>query len=294
MQGIPAIVVHGGAGKRVPELEDEQSAGVRAAADCGWAVLAAGGWCLDAVIEAVAAMESSPVFNAGVGSVLNAEGAVEMDASLMEGTGLTAAAVGAVPGVRHPIRLARAVREHSPHVLLVGPAALARAADWGVELCAPEVLITPRQRERWLRAAEEGGGTVGAVAVDVRGRVAAATSTGGMLRKWSGRVGDSAVIGAGTYADDRCGAASATGHGEAILRTALARGATALLLSGLSPLRAARQAVEELGRRTGCEAGIILVDAFGRCGWACNAERMCVGWRAGSAAGTQTAVGGGQ
>lgn len=282
----PAIVAHGGAGRAVSETSAARLAAVRTATERGWECLAAGGTALDAVVAAVVEMESDPALNAGLGSVLNGDGAVEMDASLMNGRDLAAGAVAAVSAVRHPILLARAILEHGRHVFLVGEAAHARAREWGLETCEPGELVTPRQRRRWLErpAAGGDGGTVGAVAVDAHGSVAAATSTGGMFGKWPGRVGDSAVIGAGTYADDRSGAASATGHGEAIIRVTLSRLATLRLEDGGAPERAAASAIRDLARRIDGEAGLVLVDPHGRVGWASNAESMPLAWRNGDAA----------
>src|SRR5215470_2678510 len=213
----PAILVHGGAGRRVPEIEAQAMAGCAAAAAVGWAVLTRGGDALDAVIAAVTALEDHPAFNAGIGSCLTDGGSVEMDASVMDGRSRTGAGVALITSVRNPIRLAHAVLLDGRHALLAGAGAEAFARRSGLPTAPPESFITPRQRQRWVRRQEAQTGTVGAVAVDSGGHVAAATSTGGLLGKLSGRIGDSAVLGAGTYADDRAGAASATGHGETIL-----------------------------------------------------------------------------
>lgn len=271
----PIIIVHGGAG-RIPEGDvAERQEGCREAARVGWDCLRQGRAALDAVEEAVAFLEDHPLFNAGQGSVLNAAGDVEMDASIMEGRALHAGAVGALRNIRNPIRLARRVLEEGRHVLLVSEGALRFARDAGIAACAPEELVTDRQRARWHARKQEGGfGTVGAVAVDGAGAVAAATSTGGLLDKWPGRVGDSAVIGSGTYADRLLGGASATGNGEAIIRVVLAKTAVDLLRGDHHPGDAARKAIALLERRGEGEGGIILVDRIGRIGHAHNSAFM--------------------
>lgn len=271
----PVIVVHGGAGRIPDEERAGRQRGCREAARVGWDCLRPGGAALDAVEEAVAFLEDHPLFNAGRGSVLNAAGDVEMDASIMEGRALYAGAVGALRNVRNPIRLARRVLEEGRHVLLVAEGALSFARDVGIATCAPEELVTDRQRARWGALTEGGIGTVGAVAVDGTGSVAAATSTGGLWGKRPGRVGDSAVIGAGTYADRMLGAASATGNGEAIIRVVLAKAAVDLLMDDLHPEDAARSAIQLLERRAAGEGGIIVVDRMGRVGHATNAASMC-------------------
>jgi len=271
---LPAILVHGGAGRRLAELDERVQAGCDAAADAGWAVLAPGGTALDAVLAALVAMENDPLFNAGVGSCLTAAGTVEMDASIMDGATLAGAGVGVLTTVANPIRLAHAVLIDGRHALLAGAGAEAFARQCGLPTVAPESLITARQRQRWQARAGDQSGTVGAVAVDARGHVAAATSTGGMLGKLPGRIGDSAVIGAGTYADDRAGAASATGHGEAIIIAGLAKAAVDELRSGRHPSTVAAALVAEAGVQRGALVGLILVDRFGRVGVAQHAESM--------------------
>ena len=272
----PALIVHGGAGQIDADAKPDIEAGCRAAAEAGWAVLDRGGSALTAVVAAVVALEDDPHFNAGRGSVLTCAGTVETDASVMDGATLAAGACGAVSGVRNPIMLAHAILGDRQNVLLVGSGAEAFARDHAVARCGPHELITERQRERWRDRVPAGDaqGTVGAVAVDRAGHVAAATSTGGLMYKLPGRVGDSAIIGAGTYADDRAGAASATGSGEAIIRVTLAKAAVDLLRDGRDPMIAARIAVEELAARTGATAGVIVVDALGRLGCAYNSPQL--------------------
>ena len=271
--------MHGGAGRETPADRGARRAGLERAQAAGWAVLARGGHALDAVVEAVAVLEDDPCFNAGLGSVLTVEGVVEMDASVMTGDTLVAGAVGAVTGVANPVRLARAVAYEGREVFLVGEVAAALAARHGIRTCAPEALVTEDARRRWRERRAASGETVGAVACDAAGHVAAATSTGGVAGKRRGRIGDSAVIGAGTYADDALGAGSATGPGEAIIRTGLVRAALELVRGGLDPARAARLALDELDRRTGAAAGLILVDALGRVGSAHTTQSMPVTWR---------------
>ena len=284
---VRAIAVHGGAGRELPGDRAARRAGVLRAAEAGWAALARGD-ALEAVVEAVALLEDDPHFNAGLGSVLTADGRVEMDASAMRGDTLAAGAVAVVTGIRNPIRLARAVLIEGREVLLVGDAAATLAERHGVRSCPPQALVTEEIRRRRHERAPAPGETVGAVACNGRGHVAAATSTGGVAGKRPGRVGDSAVIGAGTYADDRLGAGSATGPGEAIMRLGLVRAALALVGRGHDPARAAQWALDELERRTGATAGLILLDAAGRVGLAHTSEAMAAAWRSDDIATTVT------
>src|SRR2546427_3742343 len=273
----PALILHGGAGAPSPDLHDARHQGLRRAFGAAWAVLLQNGTALDAVVRAVVELEDDPVFNAGVGSCLNREGNVEVDASLMEGTTFQAGAVGAVRTVRNPILLARAVLEGGRHVFLVSDGAERFARERGFPVATREELVTERQLQRWQAAQTSGEpGTVGAVALDRAGHLAAATSTGGIFNKLPGRVGDSAVVGAGTYADDTLGAGSATGDGEAIIRATLTRTAIELLRDGRDPTQAARFALDFLRKRTGGEGGLILIDSLGRVGYAYNTPAMSV------------------
>jgi beta-aspartyl-peptidase (threonine type) len=264
------------------------------AAGRGAEILRHGGAALDAVLAAVVAMEDDPLFNAGFGSVLTTEGRVEMDASVMvSGPQLMAGAVALVSRVRNPVLLARAIMEHTPHVMMVGKRAERLARSAGLKLCKPEDLVSDRARERWRQAMNKKAqdnkgkdkaspdtrrrrvihGTVGAVARDANGQLAAATSTGGMTGKMPGRVGDSAVIGAGTYAD-RFGAASATGVGEPIIKAGLCREVVRLIRSD-SPNDAAAKGIKILQEVRG-EGGVIVIDSEGRVGYAYNTEMMDV------------------
>jgi len=182
--------------------------------------------------------------------------------------------VGVVTTVRNPIRLAAALLADGRHVLIAGAGAEAFARGSGLATSPPESFITPRQRERWEKRLRAEGGTVGAVAVDRDGHVAAATSTGGLIGKLPGRIGDSAILGAGTYADDRAGAASATGDGEAIIVAGLAKAAVDALRSGRHPAGVAAALVRSAGQDRGAALGLIVVDRFGRAGVAHNAEHM--------------------
>jgi beta-aspartyl-peptidase (threonine type) len=214
------------------------------------------------------------LFNAGVGSSLTLSGRVEMDASIMDGATLAAGAVAVVRHARHPIRVAHALMEDGRHVMMAGAGADAVAVDRGLETAAPEAFVTERQRGLWGARRLGAPGTVGAVALDRSGHVAAATSTGGTMWKRDGRVGDSAVIGAGTYADDLAGAASCTGSGEMIMRFGLAKVATDLLRDGRDPQWAATYVIKAITRRLEGDAGIILIDRFGRLGVAHNTLHM--------------------
>ena len=276
---MTAIAVHGGAGAEAPGERSVRGQGVERAAEAGWAVLAVGGHALDAVIAAVAVLEDDPLFNAGLGSVLTVEGVVEMDASVMTGDTLEAGAVGAVTGVCNPVRLARAVLVEGHEVFLVGEAAQQLARRHGLATCDPEALVTEEARRRWRERVAPGGETVGAVALDAAGHLAAATSTGGVTGKRRGRLGDSAVIGAGTYADDALGAGSATGPGEAIIRLCLVRSALELLARGADASRAAAEALAILQRRLGAAAGIVLLDPRGDVGVAHTTESMPAAYR---------------
>jgi beta-aspartyl-peptidase (threonine type) len=272
---VPALIVHGGAGADPADAPEELREGIRAAVQAGWRVLADSGRALDAVEAAVRALEDHPRFNAGRGSVLTAAGTVEMDASIMEGDRLECGAVAAVSRVANPVTLARHVLEERRHVLLVAEGAHAFARAVGVPECDPASLVTDRQR---ARLAAPGRGTVGAVALDRHGTVAAATSTGGMAGKRPGRVGDSALIGCGTYADSTLGGVSCTGSGEAIIRVVLARRALDYLKEADDPDYAAKVAVDllvEVGRGAG---GLILVDWRGGVGHAQSTPLMPVGW----------------
>jgi L-asparaginase / beta-aspartyl-peptidase len=294
MDGI-AIVVHGGAGgmPHDPERAERMRAGAAAAVEAGHAVLAAGGPALAAVEAAVVVLEDDAEFNAGRGAALTEYGRVELDASVMDGTMRAAGAVAAVRGVRNPVRAARAVLEEGRHVLLVGAPATEFAARSGLAFESETWFVTERERQALARSTgavagdeqlapeSSAGGTVGAVARDAHGRLAAATSTGGVSGQQLGRVGDSPLVGAGTWADDATVAVSCTGHGESIIRTALAHEVDALLRHrGLGLDDACAEAVAELARYGG-EGGLIAVSAHGEVAARFSSAAMTRGWRVG-------------
>ena len=284
-----ALAIHGGAWNIPDGAVEAHRGGLLAPLEQGYEALARGAAALDVVELAVRMLEDDPTFNAGRGGHLNSAGRLELDASIMEGTTRRAGAVAAIEGVRHPVSVARRVMEHSPHVLLVGPGARRFAKRSGAEMCSTRSLLVGRERARWerIRAGDTSlvtrefsprakpHGTVGAVAVDRKGHVAAATSTGGTQDKAPGRVGDSAIVGSGTYADDRRGAASCTGWGEPILRAVLAKTAVDGLVAA-EPSVALRAAIRELSRLSGF-GGIILVDRHGRAEASFNTPRMARG-----------------
>jgi beta-aspartyl-peptidase (threonine type) len=283
---LPALAVHGGAGDPPEGQETANLAGVRLAAEAAWAILSRGGSALDAVEAAVRLLEDDPSYNAGTGACLDADGEAALDASIMEGTGLGCGAVAVVRDVKNPVTLARRVMERTKHVLLVGDGASAFARRVGIPPHPGALLITDVQRARWearragASTEAEPKGTVGAVARDARGHLAAATSTGGIPMKLSGRVGDSALIGAGTYADDLLAAVSCTGEGERMIQLALARQA-AELTARLSPREAARAAIRLLGDRVGGRGGLILVARSGDPAFALNTAAMPRAWSSG-------------
>lgn len=280
MSATPVVVVHGGAGDVPEDRRAEHAEGCRVAAAEGLRALRETGSALDAVVRAVEVLEDDPKYNAGTGACLTAEGTIELDASLMEGAGRRAGAVCALPPFRSPIRIARAVLEEGRHVLYAGEGAARFALEHGFERADPAAMTTDKARAR-LEAYLAGraksawaGGTVGAVACDARGRVAAATSTGGMVGKRIGRVGDSPILGAGTWADDAAGAGSATGVGEAIMRFLLTYEVCARLRAGTSAQAAADDAIARFGDEVAGSGGLIVVDVRGGVGIARNTATM--------------------
>jgi beta-aspartyl-peptidase (threonine type) len=271
--------------------------GVRDALAAGWRVLEAGGAALDAIEEAVVVMEDDETFDAGRGSFLNRDGRVQMDALIMDGGTLRAGGVGCVERVRNPVRAARKILSESPHVYFVGEGAERFAAEHGVELCANEELIIPREVERlreYQRAAagsksakdgkdlfapEISHDTVGAVALDRAGNIAAATSTGGTLNKAPGRLGDSSLIGCGCYADNSSAAVSTTGWGEPIMKLVLAKWTADRVAAGNLPEWAAKEAMNYLKQRLNGHGGIIVLNALGQFGIAHNTPRMAWAFR---------------
>jgi len=284
------LAIHGGAGtlpraEMGGEIERKYRSGLAAALDAGYAVLQRGGTSLDAVTRSVTVLEDNPLFNAGLGAVFTYDGGNELDAAIMDGSSLKAGAVCGVTHIRNPIELARTVMEHSEYVMLSGAGAEEFALSRGFTLVPRSYFYTPerwRQLER-IRGGDAGlsaltishVGTVGAVALDGEGRLAAATSTGGMTGKRYNRIGDSPIIGAGTYADDRSCAVSATGHGEVFIRAAVAHDiCSRMRFGGRTLSTAVREVVlEELPALQG-EGGVIAIDRHGEIAMEFNSEGM--------------------
>jgi beta-aspartyl-peptidase (threonine type) len=296
-----SLMIHGGCGamrpdRLPPEQEDRARAGLSAALDAGEAILASGGSSLDAVEAAARVLEDNPAFNAGRGSVLAADGRVELDAAIMDGRDRRAGAVAGLATTRAPVSAARAAMEHSPHVLLTYAGADRFARERGLDQVANDWFITPERRAQLDKVLAAGGafdadikyGTIGAVACDMAGHVAAATSTGGLTAKRWGRIGDSPLIGAGTYADDRAAAVSATGLGEAFIRAVAAHELAARIRLTGARLQDALDAVLADVGTLGGTGGLIAVSPTGEAAWGFTTPGM---YRArASAAGREVAV----
>src|SRR4051812_5548831 len=299
MQAKPVLLIHGGAWAMPDDAVAAHEAGIANALAAGYTLLERGASAVDAVEAAVAVMEDDDTFDAGRGSFLTQDGRVQMDALLMNGENLRTGGVACVERIRNPIHAARLVLDKSPHVYFVGTGAERFARQHGMALCDNAELVIPRERERLYRAqtAELAGlpdetfsgsvgsrsldshDTVGAVALDRNGNIAAGTSTGGTLNKAPGRVGDSSLIGCGCYADNLTAAVSLTGWGEPIMKLVLGKWAVDRVGGGASPDEAARAAIDYLFERLGGHGGIILLDADGRVGLAHNTPRMAWGLR---------------
>ena len=275
-----SLMIHGGCGamrpdRLPPEQEDRARVGLSAALDAGEAILASGGSSLDAVEAAARVLEDNPAFNAGRGSVLAADGRVELDAAIMDGSDRRAGAVAGLTTTRAPVSAARAAMEHSPHVLLTYAGADRFARERGLDQVANDWFITPERRAQLDKVLAAGGafdadikyGTIGAVACDMAGHVAAATSTGGLTAKRWGRIGDSPLIGAGTYADDRAAAVSATGLGEAFIRAVAAHELAARIRLTGARLQDALDAVLADVGTLGGTGGLIAVSPTGEAAW---------------------------
>lgn len=279
-----SLIVHGGAWSIPDAAVADCRAGITRALERGREVLAKGGSALDAVEAAVIVLEDDVTFDAGIGSHLNRDGRAQLDAIIMDAATLKAGAVAAVERIKNPIRLARKLLESSEHMMLAGAGAELFAQENGIALCDPTELIIERERAAWLRCREGNHesefhfghkhGTVGAVARDSRGGIAAATSTGGTCCKFPGRVGDSPLIGCGCYADAEAGGVSCTGHGEAIMRIVMAKTAADSLRNGSASSVAADECVRLLARRTQSTGGLILLDRDGRPAASFNTPRM--------------------
>ncbi|HEY3927532.1 MAG TPA: isoaspartyl peptidase/L-asparaginase [Candidatus Koribacter sp.] len=307
MERQPVLLVHGGAWAIPDDAVEAHQRGVRAAVEVGWRVLERGGTAMDAVEEAIVVMEEDETFDAGRGSFLNEDGRVQMDALMMDGGTLQAGGVGCVERLRNPIRAARRVLADSPHIYFVGEGAERFAEEHGMALCANEDLIIPREMARWKDAKKqkklmvppefappqqaenglagdpgenmESHDTVGAVALDASGNIAAGTSTGGTLNKAAGRVGDSSLIGCGCYADNLSAAVSTTGWGEPMMKLVLSKWAADRVEMGEAPQQVAEEAIDRLYKRLNGHGGIILLDSQGRIGLAHNTPRMAWAWK---------------
>jgi beta-aspartyl-peptidase (threonine type) len=296
MKTQPVLLIHGGAWAMPDEAIAAHEAGIANALAAGYALLERGASAVDAVEAAVAVMEDDETFDAGRGSFLTQDGRVQMDALLMNGENLRTGGVACVERLRNPIHAARLVLDHSPHVYFVGTGAERFARQHGMALCDNLDLVIPREQERLYKAqaAELAGhsdttfsgpldlashDTVGAVALDTHGNIAAGTSTGGTLNKAPGRVGDSSLIGCGCYADNLSAAVSLTGWGEPIMKLVLGKWAVDRVAAGASPQESAQAAIDYLFARLGGHGGIILLSPDGRIGLAHNTPRMAWGLR---------------
>ena len=290
------IAIHGGAGtilrsSMTPEKEEKYTSALREALTAGYAVLEKGGTSLDAVEAAIASLEDCPLFNAGRGAVFNSEGGHEMDASIMSGADLMAGAVAGVKHVKNPIKLSRAVMEKSAHVFMAGSGAEIFAKEQGFSFESDDYFFDQFRYDQWQQAQKEDGvfmdhnvsldkdekkfGTVGAVALDMHGNLAAGTSTGGMTNKKFGRVGDSPIIGAGTYANNNTCAISCTGHGELFIRSVVAYDISCLMeYKGLSLKQACDEVVMNKLVKIGGEGGLIAIDRDGNIELPFNSEGM--------------------
>ncbi len=276
-----ALVLHGGAGnmnfQSVPESYQEMfKHALDSALQLGLDVLKDGGASIDAVEVVIRCMEDNPLFNAGKGAVFTSEGKNELDASIMTGQDLNAGAVAGVTDIKHPITAARAVMEQSEHVMMAGPGASVFAEQVGLEIVDPSYFYTKKRFESYQKAiAKEKHGTVGCVALDKAGNLCAGTSTGGMTNKKYGRIGDSPIIGAGTYANNATCGVSATGHGEYFIRWTVAHQISVLMeYKGYNVERAAREVVENTLVKEGGSGGVICLDKYGRPAMVTNTSGM--------------------
>ena len=297
----PVLLVHGGAWAIPDDMVDAHIAGVTHAMRTGWDILRKGGSALNAVEQAVIVLEDDETFDAGRGSFLNRDGKVQLDAFIMDGATLRGGGVGCVEHIRNPVCVARKILSESPHVYFVAEGAERFAEQHGIPLCKNEDLIIPRERERLkqyqahakenqpdLFAPSISHDTVGAVALDRDGNIAAATSTGGTLNKAPGRLGDSSLIGCGCYADNESAAASTTGWGEPIMKLVLAKWAADRVVAGNAPDWVAKEAINYLQARLNGHGGIILLDSKGRYGIAHNTPRMA--WALHTASGESAGI----
>ena len=288
-----SLVVHGGAWDIPDELVEAHRLGVQKALMVGMAILNDGGTAIDAVESAITLMEDDETFDAGTGSFLNAAGEVELDASIMDGKAFRAGAVAAVQNVKNPITLARKIMEESEHVLLVGKGAVRFAKEHGIKTCSQDELIIEREIERWrayqkrpmsstkeaFRRKRVPTDTVGAVALDKNGNIASGSSTGGTPNRIPGRVGDSPIIGAGTYAENGVGGVSTTGWGEALIKVVMAKSVVDLMeRNGNNPSKATHDGIRMLERKADGYGGVIAMNTEGEIGIAYNTPRMARGF----------------
>lgn len=282
------IVVHGGAGNVTPEnipeeIQNDYIDVLSRALDTGFTILQSGGSSLDAVETAIRLMEDSPLFNAGKGAVFTNKGKNELDASIMDGSTLNAGAVASVTDIRNPISAARAVMEQSDHVMLAGKGASRFAREKGLEIVDSSYFYTERRwkshQQQQKKKIVEKHSTVGCIAMDKNGNLAAGTSTGGMTNKMFGRIGDTPIIGAGNYANNKTCAVSATGHGEFFIRYTVAHDISALMeYKNLSLAEAARQVIHEKLEPAGGKGGIIAIDKKGNVAMEFNTSGMFRGY----------------
>lgn len=280
-----AIVIHGGAGtmsrdKMTPEMDKEYRAALTEALEAGKKILTQGGSSLDAVESAIRIMEDNPLFNAGKGAVFTHEGKNELDASIMDGSNLAAGSVACVKDIKNPITAARRVMTNSPHVMMTGTGASQFAKEQGLDIVPPSYFYTEKRfRDLQELLKKDSIGTVGCCALDKNGNLAAGTSTGGMTNKRYNRVGDSPIIGAGTYANNSTCAVSATGHGEYFIRWTVAHDISALMeYKGLTVREASELVVNDKLVKAGGEGGVICVDKNGNVSMPFNSEGMFRGY----------------
>ncbi len=300
------LVIHGGAGNITPaimnkEQEAQYHEGLKEALDKGYDVLRHGGAAMDAIVMAISTLEDNPLFNAGRGAVFTKKGINEMDAAVMDGSNLAAGAIAGVRNIKNPIKLAREVMLHSGHVFLSGSGAGEFALNQGIEMATDEYLFNKSRYDQWVEIRDSDFyqldhkednlkgplpntdhkfGTVGAVACDEHGNIAGGTSTGGMTNKRFGRIGDSPVIGAGTYANNKTCAISCTGHGEYFLRAVVAHDVSCIMeYKGLSLQEACAMVIKDKLKKMGGEGGLIAVDAKGNYDFCFNSAGMYRGMR---------------
>jgi beta-aspartyl-peptidase (threonine type) len=288
-----SLIIHGGAWDIPADKVEAHRAGVAKALSTGWNSLSSGATAVEAVEQVIRSLEDSTTFDAGSGSHLNARGEVELDASIMDGKTLRCGAVGAVRRVRNPISLARVIMNESEHILLVGDGAEEFATSKGMKLCAPQELISARERAYWdsyrdkghisskdaFRKVQQASDTVGAVAMDKNGDISVGTSTGGTFRKHPGRVGDSPLIGCGSYAENAVGGVSTTGWGEAMIKVVMAKTVVDIMeMNGGNAQAAAEKGIDIIKRKADGYGGVIVLNHLGEYGVAYNTPRMARGY----------------